>query len=73
MEKDFDNLDINTLKQIHFRENQLLKEALLNGHSWDEVQVLRKRITLLSIIIHKKRNEKMAPDSDEMAQSKASQ
>ena len=56
MQKDLENLDLDSLKEIHLQKSQLLQEALLNGYSWAEVQELRKSITNLSILIHKKNN-----------------
>ena len=54
MQKNLKNLDVKSLKEIYSRESQLLKEALLKGASWEDVKEIRRKVTELSILIHKK-------------------
>jgi len=55
MERKLWGLDLNILKNMYDREAASLKTALLNGASWDEVKDQRRKVTELSIAIHKLR------------------
>jgi hypothetical protein len=55
MDIDLDNLDLNELESLHNKILDSLQTALLNGASWEEVQVQRKIVTELAVAIHKRR------------------
>ena len=55
MDKNLCGLDLNILKTMYDKEAGVLKNALLNGASWDEVKELRRKVTEISIAIHKQR------------------
>jgi hypothetical protein len=55
MTQNLGGLDINILKQMYEKEAMVLKSALLNGASWEEVRDQRRKVTELSIALHKLR------------------
>jgi hypothetical protein len=54
MEIDFSGLDIDHLQMIRIKAENDLKEALLSGASWEEVQKKSELVVSLSILIDKK-------------------
>lgn len=56
MESNWNELDLDSLKLMHEKESSNLRTALLNGATWEEVKDQRKRVTELSIALHKKIN-----------------
>jgi hypothetical protein len=54
MEMNLEGFDLQTLKTMHQKEDAILKAALLEGKSWDEVFDQRYTVTQLAIAIHKK-------------------
>ena len=55
MEKNLWGLDLNMLKIMYDNEASILKNALLNGASWEEVKDQRRKVTELAIAVHKLR------------------
>lgn len=55
MEIDLSSLDLEQLKTIYEKADADLKNALLGGDSWKDVQDKRKTVTELAILMHKKR------------------
>lgn len=55
MEKNLCGLDLNILKSMYEKEASVLKNSLLNGASWEEVKEQRRKVTEISIAIHKLR------------------
>ncbi|MGZ5189868.1 MAG: hypothetical protein ACXWCZ_02550 [Flavisolibacter sp.] len=55
MDKNLCGLDLNLLKSMYEKEATVLKNSLLNGASWEEVKDQRRRVTEISIAIHKLR------------------
>lgn len=54
MEANWSELDLNTLRALFEEESANLKTALLSGCSWEEMRDQRKKVTELSIALHKK-------------------
>jgi hypothetical protein len=54
MNFDPSSLDLDTLKAIYQKEEEILKAKLLNGALWQEVKENIKIVTKLSIALHKK-------------------
>ena len=55
MDKNLCGLDLNILKTMYEKEATVLKNALLNGASWEEVKDQRRKVTELAIAMHKLR------------------
>lgn len=47
-------MELEALRALFERESNGLKTALLNGATWEEVQEQRKKVTELSIALHRK-------------------
>lgn len=56
-------LEVEALRTLYEKESAALKTALLNGSTWEEVQELRKKVTDLSIALHKKIQASAASDN----------
>lgn len=54
MTGDLGQYDLSTLRALYEEERSGLTEALLKGSTWEKVQDKRRRVTELSIAIHKK-------------------
>jgi len=61
MKQNLRGLDINILKEMYEKEAMVLKTALLNGASWDEVRDQRRKVTEISIALHKLRFDSNNP------------
>jgi hypothetical protein len=55
MDKNLWGLDLKILKTMYDKEAAILKNSLLNGASWDEVKDQRRKVTEISIAMHKLR------------------
>jgi hypothetical protein len=49
------NLDLKTLRDMYEKESGVLRTALINGSSWEEMREQRLRVTEISIAMHRKR------------------
>lgn len=47
--------DLDSLNQMFVNESNSLKEALLQGAAWEEVEDKRKLLTQLSLVIDRKK------------------
>lgn len=54
MKASANDLELEDLRMLFEKESSNLKTALLNGSSWEDVQDQRKKVTALSIALHKK-------------------
>jgi hypothetical protein len=54
MENDFVMLDLQSLRRLHAIEVEALKQGLINGATWEEVQELRHKIIKIEVAIDKK-------------------
>ena len=54
MKASWSELEVEALRALFEKESMHLKTALLSGASWEEVQDQRKKVTELSIALHKK-------------------
>ncbi|MGZ5287294.1 MAG: hypothetical protein ACXWB9_08930 [Flavisolibacter sp.] len=61
MDKFLMALDLKTLKVLHDREASKLKNALINGASWEDLQDQRSLVTEITIVIHQKRMSSFNP------------
>lgn len=61
MDKNLCGLDVNLVKTIYEKEAITLKNALLNGASWEEVKDQRRKVTELAIALHKLRHSSGNP------------
>lgn len=56
MEMNWNDLEVDALRQAYENESLKLKSSLLNGASWEEMKDQRKKVTELAIALHKKIN-----------------
>jgi hypothetical protein len=61
MQKNLWALDLNILKMMYEKEAMSLKNALLSGSSWEDVRDQRRKVTEISIAIHKLRHNSNNP------------
>lgn len=61
MNSNWDELDAESLKKMYNAESAKLKDALLNGSSWEETRDQRRKVTELSIALHKKMHSSENP------------
>lgn len=54
MEPNWSELNVDALEVLYENEASALRTALLNGASWEDVKDQRKKVTELSIALHKK-------------------
>ena len=54
MNQDLSDYNIDSLKALYEKENEVLKSRLLNGELWEEVKEQQQKVTELSIALHKK-------------------
>lgn len=54
MERSLSDLDLDELKSMFESESNLLHQQLLNGAQWAEVKEQKKKVTAISVLIHKK-------------------
>lgn len=54
MKASWSALEVEALRGLFEKESNSLKAALLNGATWEELQDQRKKVTELSIALHKK-------------------
>jgi hypothetical protein len=54
MHQDFSGLDPETLKTMYLKEEKELRSRLLNGALWHDLREQRKKLTELSIALHRK-------------------
>lgn len=53
MSPDLHNKELSALLAIYDQEVENLKSMLLEGKPWEELQIIRRNITELAIVIHK--------------------
>jgi hypothetical protein len=56
MDSSLSEFDVDTLRALYERESGRLRQALLEGVSWDELRDQRKNVTELAAAIHKRRH-----------------
>jgi hypothetical protein len=54
MNQDLSTYDLDSLKALYEKENEVLHARLLNGELWEEVKEQRQKVIELSIAYHKK-------------------
>jgi hypothetical protein len=64
MQTNWNELDVNELRDVYEKESSKLKASLLSGTSWEELKELkdqRQKVTELAIALHKKINTSSNP------------
>jgi hypothetical protein len=54
MNYNLSDYDIDSLKALYEKENEVLQTRLLSGEAWEEVKDQRQKVTEISIALHKK-------------------
>jgi hypothetical protein len=57
----WNELDVNELRDVYEKESSKLKASLLSGTSWEELKDQRQKVTELAIALHKKINTSSNP------------
>jgi hypothetical protein len=61
MQTNWNELDVNELRDVYEKESSKLKASLLSGTSWEELKDQRQKVTELAIALHKKINTSSNP------------
>jgi hypothetical protein len=61
MEMNWNEMDIDDLRNFYETESSKLKASLISGTSWEELKDQRKKVTDLAIALHKKINSTSNP------------
>ena len=61
MDVNWSSYDLPTLKILYEAEAARLRDALINGSTWEETWEQRKKVTDLAIALHKKRTASSNP------------
>jgi len=61
MELNWNELDVDALRNVYEKESAKLKSSLLSGSSWEELKDQRQKVTELAIALHKKINNSGNP------------
>ncbi len=54
METDYSDYDLASLKALYEREARNLRNKLLNGNTWEDVQEERRRMTKIASVLYKR-------------------
>ena len=54
MSYDLPDYDIDSLKALYGKENEILQARLLSGETWEDLKDQRQKVTEISIALHKK-------------------
>lgn len=57
----WNELDVNELRETYEKESAKLKASLLSGTSWEDLKGQRQKVTELAIALHKKINTSSNP------------
>jgi hypothetical protein len=61
MKSNWNELDVDELRDVFEKESAKLKASLLSGSSWEELKDQRQKVTELAIALHKKINTSSNP------------
>lgn len=61
MEMNWNEMDVDQLRDVYETESSRLKASLISGTSWEELKDQRKKVTELAIALHKKINSTSNP------------